>query len=160
MSTPQDTPQTIFSLAQTAQHELEYAHREDGSQFARVKDSAPGWITDLVLDAHGSMLPDDWRYETAWHALQAIAESNEDDIDDADHEFADRVDVYNSQLLAWLGSHLSRPGYCDDAEEEFGPSDDGSIMARIQRGQYMERLEVFGAVRRSLEMVADELGES
>ncbi len=137
---------TIHELAQEAYASFERAERADGTPFTRTRDNAPEWVSDLVREAHGGMLPDDWRYETIREACGAIDEAGADaDTDDLQHEFADGVDVYTSDLLAWLGSHGGRQGYCDDAARELGAEDD-TIDQRIMLGQFAERYEVFDLV--------------
>lgn len=142
--------QTIQELAREAAGYFERARRATGEVYVRTRESTPAWVSELVHDAHGDMLPDDWRYDCIAAALEAIADS--DELDDAGHEFADGyADVYTGALVEWLGSHGSRPGYCDEAADEYGYDDDRGITGRIQLGQYAEALEVFGSVLGSLE---------
>lgn len=139
---------TVQELAKDAAASFEVATREDGSPYTRRTSDAPEWLQELVFDAHGDMLPDDWRYACIAAACEAIADA--DDPDDDGHEFADSyVDVYTADLYEWLGSNLSRQGYCDEASEEFGPAD--SLVSQIMQGQYAEALEVYGSVLASLE---------
>ncbi len=140
---------TIHELAQEAYASFEVAVRADasGTNYTRPRDDAPKWVSDLVHEAHGNMMPDDWRYETIREACGAIDEAGADaDTDDLAGEFADGVDVYTSDLLTWLGSHAQRQWYCDDAAEELITLDPDTIDRRIMLGQYAERLELFGLV--------------
>ena len=148
MSSTTETP-TLESVAREAYDAMERATREDGSQYVRVKDDAPEWVRTMVYDAHSDILPDDWRYQTIRDAIEAIMDGGTDDpSDEARHAFADDADVYNSDLLEWVGSHASRPGYVDEAQSEFGEPRD--FMHGIQMGQYLERGEVYGLVLDSL----------
>ena len=146
---------SVQELAIAAAAQFERATRPDGTAYVRTKDDAPEWIREeIVFPAHGDMLPDDWRYETVWLALEWIAERG-DTEDDAPGEFADsRVDIYTASACAWLASHLSRPGYCDEATEEFGPPDPPDVLNLIARGQYVEASEVYGLVLSALERIA------
>lgn len=128
--------------------------RADGSKYVTLRDvPAPEWVTELVRRAHGDMLPDDYRYKMIREAVDVLAYANDDaDLDELESEFADDVDLYTSDLTAWLGSHYSRPGYCDEAREELG-TDSRGIVTDIQRGQYMERREVFHLVLEALREV-------
>jgi hypothetical protein len=73
-------------------------------------DGAPEWFTELCHHAHGSMMPDDWRYEFIQDALHALQDgADEDGID------LDTLYPYTADRLDWLASHLDRPGYCDEA---------------------------------------------
>jgi hypothetical protein len=149
-----DTTQTptIESVADEAYRAMERATREDGSQYVRLRDDAPEWVRTMVYDAHSDILPDDWRYATIRDAIEAIMDSGDDE--DRSHEFADDADVYNSDLLAWVGSHGSRPGYVDEARDELGEPRD--FYHGLQMGQYLERAEVYDAV---LEAISSRLGD-
>ena len=148
------TTATIESLAQEAASCFETAKRDDDSTYVRLKDERPAWVYNLVYVAHSDMLPDDWRYKTIHSALEHIAEGG--DVDDAG-EFADsNCDVYTSDQLAWLASHLSRVSYCDEAASEFGYDPEKGITGLIAMGQYLEGSEVYNSVVQSLRAVADE----
>lgn len=158
-----ETTTTTHQLAEEAASWWETASREDGSKFDRLKDGRPEWLHDLVREAHGrdhdgspAFLPDDWRHEFARGAIDAIAYAGEDaDLDDVEHEFADgAVPAYTSERLAWLSSHLQRPGYCDEAAETFG-AEERELVDRVALGMYAEAREVFGIVRRELESRAE-----
>ena len=56
--------------------------------------------------------------------------------------------------LRWLASHLDRPGYCDEAAEEYGARPDGIVTA-IAWGMAHELGEVFDAVRQHLEEMVE-----
>ena len=69
----------------------------------------------------------------------------------------DRLDLdalypYTADRLAWLSSHLDRPGYCDEAAADAGgpPAD---ILALVAWGMDRELREVFDLVRAKLEEV-------
>lgn len=145
--------QEVSALSERARETagwFETAHRVEGdedSSFVRTRDGRPEWVTGLIHDAHGDMLPDDWRYRTIWAALDWIAEGNDSD-DPGD--FADaQVDVYTGARLNWLNSHPYRAGYCNEAADQFGDVTD--IIDIIGQGQYLEASEVFGSVLAALE---------
>jgi hypothetical protein len=153
----------MATLAGEAYDLFETRTRLDSDEtYDSLKDDAPQWLQDLVHDAHGSMLPDDWRYATIRAALGFIHDGGLEDVDaahDASSEFADdNVDVYTGARLEWLGSHLDRPAYCDMATNDFGPTDSG-IIDLIGLGQYLESQEVFGIVVRHLDERLEVLGE-
>lgn len=151
---------TIQELAGAAYGQFETRQRGDDT-IITLRDDAPDWLGELVHDAHGDMLPDDWRYATIRAALGFIHDATTDgeDIHDATHEFADgNVDIYNGQRTAWLASNLNRAAYCDDALDEFGIGDGSrGVFDLIGLGQYQESLEVFGSVAHSLQERYDEL---
>jgi len=152
-------PNTIQELAAEATSWFETAKRPDATRddyFVRVKDGAPAWVGELVHAAHGGLfLPDDWRYQAIRNALEWIAEA--DEPEDGAGEFAESaVDVYNDELIVWLGSNLNRIGYCDEAASEFGYDDDSDrgVMGMISMGQYVEASEVYSLVLYALQGVA------
>ena len=155
----------LHKIAAEAYACFETATRDNGSEFVRVKEGSPEWVTDLVRKAHGDdFLPDDWRYETIRSALGFIADEATDksaptsdrDPDDASAEFADsQVDVYTSELIAWMGSNLRRVGYVDEAVEEYGGELAGDIVRQIMLGQYAEAEEVYALTLNALEDLTD-----
>lgn len=152
----------VSSLAGEALSFFERAHRESGPDYIRTRDE-PEWVHGLVRQAHGDMLPDDWRYEAIRDALSAIEGSGAesiDNLDDVDHEYADgKVDIYTGDRIAWLASHGVRADYCDEAQDEGVASESAGVVELIGAGQYMEAREVFASVVRSLRDRLEELDE-
>lgn len=144
---------TLKTLADQMYQAFEIKHRDSGETFVALKDDAPDWMTDAIHDAHGDMMPDDWRYQACMEAAEAIADA--DDIDSARDSFMDAVDVYNSDLMRWLDSHGSRTDYVDQAVEDYGWPD-GGLMQAIAIAQSIERGEVWDAIVAHLETLADE----
>jgi hypothetical protein len=149
---------TVEKLAEEALAWFEYRKRRPDQEEAQWfhKDGAPSWITDLCRAAHDTgggdlMLPDDYRYEYLVDALDYLAEGHDPD------DYWPDADVYNSDLLAWLGSHLGRAGYVDEARKEglFGRETD--TYAQIGAGQVQEKREVFGLVLTFLQWRAEAL---
>lgn len=132
---------------------FETATRPNGESFDRLKEDAPGWVRDLVRDAHGTdVLPDDYRFSMIRDSLQWIYDNDIEDVADGEHEFADDApSVYTGDRFAWLASHLSRQGYCDTALAEFGPFD--SIDKIVGAGWYLEAREIFVDVFNALEQI-------
>jgi hypothetical protein len=140
-------------LMRRAKESSTYLRRDTARDILLPADGAPQWFTDLCHAAHGSMMPDDWRYEFIQDALSAIEDgSDEDGID------LDGLHPYTSDRLGWLASHLDRPGYCDEAAAEAGgpPAD---ILALVAWGMDRELREVFDLVRSRLEETAEEENE-
>lgn len=150
LMTPAIEPERIRELAGQAYDAMERATRDDGTEYVRKSDDAPEWVASIIQDAHGEMFPDDWRYACIREAFGAIHDNtgHTDDLDETVHEFADDADVYNSDLLTWVGSHATRAGYVDEARQEFGEARD--FYHSIQMGQYQERAEVYAAVLQGL----------
>lgn len=134
---------------------LEGKERENGERFLCIKDSlkksTEEKIRNLIHAAHndGEFLPDDFRYNMIGSALASIAAGSLDD--ENIYEIAGQeIDVYNSDLLRWVSSNLSRPEYVDEAVKEYGYPDNG-FFAALQAGQSKEIEEIFGAVLHYLE---------
>jgi hypothetical protein len=141
--------ETVQELAREAGQWLEGRTRADGSQYRTLKDGRPEWVQELVREAHGDFLPDDWRYNAIEDALQWIADEGEDEDPGA---FADaNTDVYTDELGAWLNSSIRRGGFVDEAIEEYGWPDDRGIAGALAMGQYVELCEVYYLVRTALE---------
>ena len=154
------TADRLRDLAQTAYDSMVSDERADGSRYARLGDDAPGWVAAIVRDAHGDMLPDDWRHECIHDAFGRIADSTADTADELDelgHEFADDADIYNADLLAWVGSSTLRGAFVDEATREYGEPRD--FYHGLQMGQYAERAEVYAAVLQGLREVDTEYDE-
>ena len=157
--TPDEAPHaesTLQQLASEAAACFTTKKRSDGDSFVAMLDGSPDWVSELVREAHGDMLPDDWRYASIESALDWIAAAN--DPEDEQYEWADEnVDVYHRGRLAWLASYASRPSYCDDATSEMGDYAPNGILDRIGLGQHQESCKVFASVLRSLRDRADDL---
>lgn len=150
----------VAALAREAYNSMERVINSDsGKPIVQMRRDAPDWVTDLVREAHGSLLPDNFRYETIRDALDRIADSAGQDENEVSNEFSDEADVYNSDLLEWVGSHSNRPGYVDEARDEFGEPRD--FYHGLQMGQYLERGEIFRLVHESLsEKAGNDLEEA
>lgn len=150
---------TVRALAHEAGEFFVTATRaSSGGAFVKLIDDAPEWVGDLVREAHGDYMPDDWRYSTIREALEFIGESMDGvaDLDDAACDFAGGHDVYTATLLAWVASDLQRTAYVDAAIQEGART----LAEALMRGQYEERREVFGAVLMALEERAEELEDA
>ncbi len=126
-----------------AEEALSWFHTTErgGDRIWTRKEDAPSWVEQLTYEAHGDMLPDDFRYEFIVSALDIIAHADEDDYSAAvDGE----VDIYNGTLAAWLASNLTRAGYVDEFTEEMGHN--RGVMGDIAGGQWQERTEVLSLV--------------
>src|SRR5881394_1069495 len=140
-------------VQQLAREANGYLRRDTDRDILLPADGAPPWFTDLCHHAHGSMMPDDWRYEFIQDALNAIEDGADEDRLDLDALYP-----YTADRLAWLASHLDRPGYCDAAAEEAGgpPAD---VLAFVAWGMDRELREVLDLVRSKLEEIAEDDAE-
>ena len=133
---------------------------DEGKRIWVLKEKRPTWVWELVHKAHGSMGPDDWKYDTVHDALESLAEGQDPEEPNLE------ADIYNHDLLEWLASHLERAGYVDEAVEQFGHAGEGGargggIMGDIAQGQWYEKDEVWNIVVGELQkrLEAEEEGE-
>ena len=143
----------VQTVATTARGFFKRQTRDSGSTYWSTPD-APDWITDLCREAHNGMLPDDHKYEYIVDALDLITEASDDaDLDEAGYEI--EADCYTSDLMTWLASSNHRPGYVDEAVQEFG-GEPGTLIDQVMLGQAYERRAVYTSVLASLRERADE----
>lgn len=144
-------------IAQSLYDALNAEERDDGSKFYRLDAGSPEWMTDIIRAAHCDMMPDDWRYKMIVELLCDLTSDDPDQWEEHISEYADRnTDVYNSELLRWLASHLERAFYCDEARDEGYVNEDSDMYARISAGQAFEYREIGYALVNAIAARADE----
>jgi hypothetical protein len=123
-----------------------------------LKENAPQSLRDSVMAAHEGRLPDDWIYSTYWAILGDISGytiDSEDELENNRPEIVDGlVDVYTSDLTAWLNRSVCNVNYLEDARKEYGEVEGGDRM--IAQAQYMAIDEIFNEVARQLTKDEDE----
>ena len=147
---------TLREAASESRRHFELSERADGSRYwavsAKTVPEFASWLKNLAFAAHdsGEWLPDDTRYEYMVEALDILEDVEENDS--AEDEYSERldsdVDVYTSELTTWLGSHGKRVAYLDevlDPNSVWAKPETGSEL--LHHAQYLERYEVFEAVR-------------
>jgi hypothetical protein len=120
-----------------------------------LKDNAPEALNDSIRKAHGERLPDDWifaKYVEVLEVLEGYDLDKPDSLADNRHEIVDgMVDVYTSGLTAWLNSHNDNVYYLTEAQEEFGPIEDG--LKLLAMAQYKAIDEIYSEVVSYLESI-------
>lgn len=111
--------------------------RHDGSRYVSLVEDAPGWMREAVYEVHQDRGPNDWVYEHCSYLVERIAECDRAlDVDSC--EIADAlVDVYTTNLTAWLASHPDNVALCDEAVSEGLIEADAPMARRIAVAQYM-----------------------
>lgn len=122
-----------------------------------LKDDAPEWMRDAIRDAHfDGRMPDDWIYEHARAIVSQLADLEAPD-GDTQHEICDGlVDVYTSDLTAWLALHTGNVELCDEAQREGLTTEGATLVQRIQAAQYMALTYICGALVGAIESHAAE----
>jgi len=148
---------SVIKLAKEAESWFEKKTRDNGEEFFCLKDGHPEWIKDMAYKAHeeDSLAPKDYRHKFVWESLVNISECDEDNLEEMLDCYCDiDADIYSSDLLKWLSSHLTRPGWVDQAKEELGPG--FTLMSEIMHGQLLEKQMVFGVVVKFLREMEEE----
>lgn len=109
-----------------------------GSGYLSLKDDAPGWVRDMVMDAHDGEAPNDWRYDRIVDILDVLYEFGPDGV-----VISDLCNVYTDDLLRWVADYLPRQGYVLDANEGELVTSLGTI---IERGQALALTGMVGVV--------------
>ena len=127
--------------------------RTNGENFWCLKDDAPAWATGAVRACHddGSELPNDWRYQFIVDAANTLAES-----DDWDDLAWPEADVYNHDLIKWLGEFPNADWYCDESDFADYNSEGKGIMDAIGYGQAYAKQETRARLKAFLEQMADQ----
>lgn len=122
------------------------ANAREDEYYWRMKDKLPIWVHDLTFKAHdnGNILPDDYKYEYIVDALDRLEDGHDPESPELE------ADVYNNDLVRWLGSLVHRADYVDEGVEDYGWDEEGGIMRAIAMGQIREREEIFYSVVESL----------
>lgn len=139
----------VRELAARYVDQFEPLERTEHFSTYKRKDDVERELQELCYAAHGDMMPDDYKYNFIVDALSLIADSSTDELQDLDGKI--ESDVYNSDLLKWLSSNLTRASYVDNYVEAFGiESKDFEFYKVVGGGQWLEKSEVFCSVLSSL----------
>ncbi len=133
----------IDELAAYARKFFTKKERDGGERFWSFGKRYPEWLRAMVREAHGGMMPEDYKYEYVVDTLDALEEGIDPDEPQLE------PDPYYSDLNRWFASHIERAGYVDEAVGDFGHSDQG-IHGDIGYGQLREKEEVWGIVVQKL----------
>lgn len=136
--------QTLRKIAAEAATQFQTVQRNTRNGIepvVRLRDTAPPWLKLTLYTGHG----DDWAYSTSREALQAIAQANEDDLDETAREFTENTDVHTADLTDWLAAHPDRTEYCDDTQNH-NPHSQPSLIQLIKAGQTQERSMIFTTI--------------
>lgn len=126
--------------------DMEYKNIRDGI-WTHKSDK----YTDFFHHAHADLLPDDYRYRMI-HDLLCNMEEYSDEMELIDS----LVPIYTYDLMAWISSSNTRYTYCDEFKDEYGISDEKSIIDLISGGYMMELMEVLNLINEWLDENTDE----
>ncbi|MFH2062483.1 MAG: hypothetical protein ABIJ43_05860 [Candidatus Beckwithbacteria bacterium] len=129
---------------------FEYKQRGEDT-ITIFKGEPPQALRDSIMNAHGERLPSDWIFDKYHSILDAFGQYDDDaDIDEVRGEIVDGlVDVYTSDLTAWLNESNYNVYYITEAQQEYGAQEDGFKL--LQMAQYKAIDDIFGEVASLLE---------
>jgi hypothetical protein len=120
-----------------------------------LKHDAPAWLREALDMAHvalglnGYSDPDNFKYDAARRAVEAIAANPGVGTAELEASFAARADVESTDLLDWLHSDSARMRYCDRVLRE---TSTGLSTRELLRGaQALELREVFQVLRAAVQ---------
>lgn len=132
--TPNEKANAFYNL-------LVLDERPDGEKFVRLVGGSPAWAFELVRQCHDGMWPDDTKYRMIREVAATLSDTDSEEWEEWGGELVDGlVDIYNTDRLKWLSSHLDRAWYVNEALSAYGAED---IFTVIGQGQYLEYREVF-----------------
>lgn len=151
--------QTYQSLASKAYKYLVTGDRtQTQEEYLYTADEAPEWVKELVKNAHtiDDCLPNDYIYRFVSDALALIADApdelnSEDSVRDylCDNVVND-VDVYNNELLKWIGNNLGFSEYVEETMNEYRDVKNLGFFVLLQRAQQLHREAIAQNVLNSL----------
>lgn len=109
---------------------------DDAKTITIYKETAPDALKDSIRAAHGDRMPDDWifsTYESILSTFDGYTINSADDLEEHRAEVVDScVDVYTSDLTAWLASSVYNVEYLDEAMSEYEPKDGIGLLTYAQ----------------------------
>jgi hypothetical protein len=111
-----------------------------------LRYDAPDWLREAVGETHATLGlnrksdPDNFKFDVARRALEAIAANPDAVMSEIERSFASKTDLQTTDLLAWLCSHPAQVVYCDRVLED----DRRELTTRelLRRAQALELSEV------------------
>lgn len=153
-STLATRPVTVRDWLDSLLSAMVCSHRPDGSSYWHLSDAAY-WqsirqdLQDVIRQAHGDELPNDWRYETVYDVAVALLDASQGDADDWDadrfadlsFEVADSLTPYGAAACAaWVAENPSRAQF-DEPSVVAGSTN----LAAMLRWRYCEEVQLTAA---------------
>ena len=113
-------------------------------------------LTDFIRSLHDGELPNDWRYDTIYWIISAIASEDEDTIDwlDVPSEYADnQVDQSTSYICQWYADYPARLEYVEENKANGRTSDTTDVFEQLQMGQFTAIQEMTTAILSKLNLI-------
>ena len=134
---------------------FESKKRDNGDEYIVFSDTATEELKNSVYEAHGNTLPMDWifgQYNDILEKLDEYTINSLDDVEEYRSEIVDGlVDIYTSDLTAWLNLSNYFVEYLDQAVQELGATEN-----ILSQAQYLAIDEIYGYVVTLLENSEEE----
>lgn len=138
-----------FNTNQRANGELYY--------FVEVQEANEDFMDFIRDEIHEDFAPDDFKYYTVYHFIEAIAEGNVDYLQALDCMY---IDIGMHDLQKWASSHLSRSYYVNTVLEESDIRDFYQLLAASQWREIEEICELtFAFLEKQVELNCDQQEE-
>jgi len=133
---------------------FEWKKRDSGDEFMGLNHyTAPQELYGAVRKAHDERLPDDWIYKTCYRVIGAMCDHDVKTADDMEEHRAEivdgLVDIYTSDLTAWLNDSIYNVSYIDDAMSEHEPKTGCDL---LMMAQYRAIDEIYSVIAHALEV--------
>ena len=163
MTTTTTRPTTCAGWLVALSECLTNQFRTDGTHYTALSSEAK-WddirddLQNIVQEAHLGEFPNDWRFDTVASIARSLTEVtdledwNVDNFREESHDVADcLVDVYTSDLLAWVSENICRHQWDDEGIAQ--PTTD--IVGLVRLRQYEEIESMVHAVLNQIESLLD-----
>lgn len=133
--------------------------RNDGTEFVKLKDDSPEWMTQIIFLVHEGYLPADEIYETVERVIDHLHDDGVEDEDTArDSIFEIEVPIYTSELTEWLNQRNDHVYYLTEALENYPDTKDGFGLLGLAYHIYQQEIanRVINALVEKLEEFEDE----
>ena len=101
--------------------DLEIQNKDERNErhLYKFKPDVPFWVTQTVMDAHGSRMPDDWVFRLCAYAFNVdLYGCDEDGVHDAARTFAEtHASIYDKKVAFWYAEFYGEDTMAE-AEEE------------------------------------------
>lgn len=145
----------LLKAATALANAFETITRDDGSQFQKLVDGAPQWMTEAVEMAHEGRMPNDYDYGACAEVAMSLYEAIKDDENLGDTKFErceGHVPYATSELLTWAATNGDHVAYVNDAADGQPFDNLGDHVGRGMEAWYHTKWDV---LLEAIEEVAD-----
>lgn len=145
---------TMTLQEKITEYTKQFTTTKRGDETIVIFNNESNELHNSVMGAHETRLPNDWIFEKYLEILERLGEydiESIDNIEDNRHEIVDGiVDIYTSDLTAWLNDSNMNVEYLSEALEEYGKPESGFQV--LTQAQYKAIDDIFNYV---LELLQD-----